>query len=66
MPGTPDDRGQNKLRSDNIQSSVLSPQPSGTLLAFDFGTRRIGVATGSALLRQANPLTTIDEEKTDA
>ncbi len=38
----------------------------GTLLAFDFGTRRIGVATGSALLRQANPLTTIDEEKTDA
>ncbi|MBI1887688.1 MAG: Holliday junction resolvase RuvX [Nitrosomonadales bacterium] len=62
----PDDRGQNKLRSDNIQSPVPNPQPSGTLLAFDFGTRRIGVATGSALLRQANPLTTIDEEKTDA
>lgn len=66
MPGMPDDRGQNKLRSDNIQPPVLNPQPSGTLLAFDFGTRRIGVATGSALLRQANPLTTIDEEKTDA
>jgi putative Holliday junction resolvase len=38
----------------------------GTLLAFDFGTRRIGVAVGNTLLRSANPLTTIDEEKTDA
>jgi putative Holliday junction resolvase len=38
----------------------------GTLLAFDFGTRRIGIAVGNTLLRKANPLTTIDEEKTDA
>jgi putative Holliday junction resolvase len=38
----------------------------GTLLAFDFGTRRIGVAVGNTLLRSANPLATIDEEKTDA
>ncbi|OGS98351.1 MAG: Holliday junction DNA helicase RuvA [Gallionellales bacterium RIFCSPLOWO2_12_FULL_59_22] len=38
----------------------------GTLLAFDFGTRRIGVAVGNTLLRRANPLTTIDDEKTDA
>ena len=37
----------------------------GTLLAFDFGTRRIGVAVGNTLLRRANPLTTIDDEKTD-
>lgn len=38
----------------------------GTLLAFDFGTQRIGVAIGSNLLRSANPLTTIHDEKTDA
>ena len=40
--------------------------PQGTLLAFDFGTRRIGIAVGNTLLRRANPLTTIDEEKTEA
>ncbi|BBI98400.1 putative pre-16S rRNA nuclease [Ferrigenium kumadai] len=39
--------------------------PSGTLLGFDFGTRRIGVAMGNTLLCQANPLTTIDDEKND-
>ncbi len=39
--------------------------PSGTLLAFDFGTKRIGIAVGNTLLRRANPLTTIDEEKTE-
>jgi putative Holliday junction resolvase len=55
----PDVRGQQKPHSDNIL-------PSGTLLAFDFGTQRIGVATGNTLLRQANPLTTIADEKTVA
>jgi putative Holliday junction resolvase len=35
------------------------------LLAFDFGTKRIGIAVGNTLLRQANPLTTIADEKTD-
>ena len=39
--------------------------PQGTLLAFDFGTRRIGVAVGASLLRQAKPLTTINDEKND-
>jgi putative Holliday junction resolvase len=38
-----------------------SPEP-GTLLAFDFGTRRIGVAIGNRLLRVARALTTIDAE----
>jgi putative Holliday junction resolvase len=47
------------------QSSVLSPL-KGTLLAFDFGTKRIGIAVGNTLLHSANPLTTIDDEKTDA
>jgi putative Holliday junction resolvase len=40
--------------------------PQGTLLGFDFGTRRIGVAVGNTLLRRANPLATIDDEKTEA
>ncbi len=37
----------------------------GTLLAFDFGTRRIGIAKGSSLLGNAAPLTTIDAEKNE-
>jgi putative Holliday junction resolvase len=32
------------------------------LLAFDFGTRRIGVAVGDTMLRSARPLTTIGAE----
>ena len=47
-----------------MPSSVFIPQ--GTLLAFDFGTKRIGIAVGNTLLRQASPLTTIADEKTDA
>jgi putative Holliday junction resolvase len=31
-----------------------------TILAFDFGTRKIGVAVGNTLLRIAHPLETID------
>ena len=38
----------------------------GTLLAFDFGERRIGVAVGEAETRIANPLTTIDAAANDA
>lgn len=38
----------------------------GTVLAFDFGTKRIGVAIGNTLLRHADPLTTIDDEKNEA
>lgn len=34
----------------------------GTVLAFDFGTRRIGVAVGNTLVRVAHPLTTIHGE----
>jgi putative holliday junction resolvase len=33
-----------------------------TLLAFDFGTRRTGVAVGNTLLRQAQPLARVDAE----
>ena len=33
-----------------------------TFLAFDFGTRRVGVATGNTLLRRAQALTTVAAE----
>ena len=38
----------------------------GTVLAFDFGTRRIGVAVGELMLGRARPLTTLDSEANDA
>ena len=38
---------------------------NGTLLAFDFGTKRIGVAVGNTISATARPLTTIDDEKND-
>jgi putative Holliday junction resolvase len=44
----------------------LEPLPDATLLAFDFGARRIGVAIGTTRLRTARALTTIDDERTDA
>jgi putative Holliday junction resolvase len=46
-------------------SSAPCPLSSETFLAFDFGTRRIGIAMGNALLRHAKPLLTLDDEKTD-
>lgn len=36
--------------------------PDGTVLAFDFGEKRIGVAVGEWALAQAHPLTTIRSE----
>jgi putative Holliday junction resolvase len=41
-------------------SAVPSARPAPqTFVAFDFGTRRIGVAVGNALLKRAQPLRTI-------
>ena len=40
--------------------------PETIVLAFDFGTRRIGVAVGNTLLRQARALATIEDERVDA
>lgn len=37
----------------------------GTVLAFDFGERRIGVAVGEHLIKSANPLITIDSESNE-
>ena len=36
--------------------------PDGTVLAFDFGEKRIGVAVGESALAQAHPLTVIHGE----
>ncbi|MGB8516618.1 MAG: Holliday junction resolvase RuvX [Gallionella sp.] len=49
----------------NPKSAILNPEFTGTLLAFDFGTRRIGIAKGSTLLGNAAPLATIDAEKNE-
>lgn len=44
------------------------PEPAarrGTVLAFDFGVKRIGVAVGELETKQAHPLATIREERND-
>lgn len=48
----------------NLPFSVFSSLV-GTLLAFDFGTQRIGVAVGNTIAASSKPLTTISEEKND-
>ncbi|MFO1306396.1 MAG: Holliday junction resolvase RuvX [Burkholderiales bacterium] len=37
-----------------------------TVLAFDYGTRRIGVAVGNTITRSARPLATVDEASEEA
>lgn len=44
--------------SEDPGAAAQSPA-AGTVLAFDFGLKRIGVATGELALRRAHPLTTI-------
>jgi putative Holliday junction resolvase len=39
---------------------VPIPMTDGAVLAFDFGTRRIGVAIGNGVTREARPLTTVE------
>src|SRR6185369_13503304 len=44
--------------------SVSMPVPAqGTMIAFDFGERRIGVAVGESQLGLAHPLATITSER---
>jgi len=38
---------------------VTAQRDPATVLAFDFGTRRIGVAVGNTITRTAQPLTTV-------
>ena len=42
---------------------MAATSPDATVLAFDFGTQRIGVAVGNTLTRTAHPLGTIDAER---
>ena len=41
------------------------PDIAGTVMAFDFGEKRIGVATGETILKVAHPLTTIKAEENE-
>lgn len=50
---------------DNENVYDKSNVKAGTVLAFDFGERRIGVAVGEHLISSANPLTTIDSESNE-
>ena len=47
------------------QQNASTHQASGTVLAFDFGAKRIGVAVGDTVLKLAHPLKTIHSEKND-
>jgi len=44
-------------------TGACAMKPDATILAFDFGTRRIGVATGNTLTRTAHPLTTVETSR---
>jgi putative Holliday junction resolvase len=48
----------------NARTKGASPATDdhATVLAFDFGTRKIGVAVGNTVVRVAHPLTTVDSE----
>ncbi len=50
--------------ADKIRQVTTPAGLSGTVLAFDFGKRRIGVAIGEYELRLAHPLVTIDQAMT--
>lgn len=41
------------------------PDVTGTVMAFDFGEKRIGVATGETILKVAHPLATINVEENE-
>jgi putative Holliday junction resolvase len=49
-----------------VPGPSANPPPDVTVLAFDYGTRRVGVAVGNTLVRAAHALATIDDERTDA
>ena len=42
------------------------PDINGTVLAFDFGEKRIGLSVGETILKAAHPLATIESETNDA
>jgi putative Holliday junction resolvase len=49
-----------------LAATLLRPaKRAGTILAFDFGTRRVGVAVGETTLGLAHPLATIAADSDD-
>ena len=62
--GRPESEPRSAQREASFSTSFAT-SADATLLAFDFGVRRIGVAIGTTLLRTARPLTTIDSERND-
>ena len=53
-----------------VQAASRIPHPAsriltGTFLAFDFGTKRIGIAVGNTVSSTAQALTTINDEKNE-
>ena len=48
-----------------MATAVTTAPAAGTILAFDFGTRRIGVAVGETPVRLAHPLATIEAATSD-
>ena len=53
------------LKSVEPISGSPSATPNASLLAFDFGLKRLGVAVGNTLLKQAQPLTVISAQSHD-
>lgn len=53
-----------ELLIDNESVFNAEVSQKGTVMAFDFGEQRIGIAIGEHLIQAANPLATIDTEST--
>ena len=76
MPKVDTDKGQPRAEPPSAPHSAsaataatavsIAIAGSGTVLAFDFGEKRIGVAVGETQLALAHPLTTIASEQTQA
>ena len=62
--GLPQPAPSQSATSQSAPSPPAMSQPR-TLLAFDFGLRRIGVALGNTLTASARPLETIDADSND-
>lgn len=57
-----------RLNTVSAPNSIPNPESrilSGTFLAFDFGSKRIGIAVGNSLTGTARPLSTINDEKNE-
>ncbi len=65
MPDATSVAGSAQTAPDNLTLSSIPKPVTGILLAFDFGTQRIGVAIGNTIAASSRPLTTIAEEKNE-